>query len=773
MLEESVAAKPFQSDRLYADVIVPRHLAGPFTYLVPTELRSVLHIGQLVFVPFGRSVVKGAVIALTGTPPLTLDRGRLKEIRTLVTDGHATEIPPHLLRLAQMVAEFYVAPWGQCLRLVLPPMGPLKLVKLDRCRIILTKQGREALAAKKIDSPAALALLQRVRRRPLGLPIATFGDKDRCHDEALATLLDRDWVQKILVPAASRTLPSDESVRDVFWPPCDLIENGASCLSSWEGRMTQALEKAQAVRLLVQAPPPNRLALLRHAVRQAVHFGRKVLVVVGESERAESLAAMLAQDRTIMTACLHSAVPDDKKAEIWEQIRKDRISVVIGTRSAVFLPLNDIGLIWVDRDEDPALKEPQEPRYHAREVAWMRAQHERALLVIASSHLTLETVSMEPRENLLQTPFWPVEAPKVEVVDLRGQDRISVLSPLLTEAIRRTIACQAGVLLFLNRKGYAGALVCRDCGQVPRCAACAVAFAYSRQKSLLSCHYCGMTNAIPDVCTACGGSRLQPIGEGTERVEDEARRRFPSARVLRVDGETMRRPKQAAAIWSRIQRREWDVLVGTQLVLRHDVVPAVGLVGVVQADAGLSLPDFRAAERTYHLLHDAIGFAQPLSMGGRIILQTYLPSHHTIQAVGQQDEALFQTEEKAHRTALEFPPAVHLIVLHVSGPQEETVERAAQTWAARLGRMAKNPASNERTADHVNGSGEVEGLTVLGPALSPVPRLRGRYRRQILVKSRSHDAAVQMIRASLTELEKAYSPRRVKFDVDIDPVDMW
>lgn len=281
-----------------------------------------------------------------------------------------------------------------------------------------------------------------------------------------------------------------------------------------------------------------------------------------------------------------------------------------------------------------------------------------------------------------------------------------------------------------------------------------------------------MTNRIPDLCPACGGSRLQPIGEGTERIEEEIKRRFPSARVLRVDGETMRRPTQAVSIRDRIQRREWDVLVGTQLVLKDGLVPPVGLVGVVQADAGLSLPDFRAAERTYHLLCDAVGLAQPLSTGARVILQTYLPSHHAIQAVAQQDESIFQSEEMAQRTVLGFPPAFHLIVLHVSGLEERAVDRAAQAWAARLGRIAEKPTSNQHTTAHKKGTGKGEDMTVLGPALSPIPRLRGRFRRQILIKARSRDAVIQMIRASLTELEKTYSGRRIKFDVDIDPVNM-
>ncbi len=473
-----------------------------------------------------------------------------------------------------------------------------------------------------------------------------------------------------------------------------------------------------------------------------------------------------------MTTCLHSAIPDEQKANIWHQIREDEVSVVVGTRSAVFLPLHSIGLIWIDREEDSALKEPMEPRYHARDVAWMRAQEEQALLVLASAHLSLEAMAQAP-EHLLRAPVRRDTAPHIEVVDLRRHDRTVLLSPTLVQAMREANARQAGLLLFLNRKAYAGALICRDCGQVPRCRSCSVALAYSRQKGSVFCHYCGAADAIPDLCHACGGPRLQPIGEGTERLEEEVKRQFPLARVLRVDGETMRRSKDAAAIWKQIHRREWDVLIGTQLLLRDDVVPRVGLVGVVQADAGLSLPDFRAAERTYHLLLDASTLVAPRETGGRLIIQSYLPAHHVIEAVVQQEEGRFRTEELAHRAALGFPPLLRLIALHISGPAEGSVEQAAQAWADRLRGPAKGAHTWSQDGQADQAIGQINGLTVLGPVLSPVARVRGRYRRQILVKSADGTGAVEAVRSTLADLETAYRPRQVKFDVDVDPIDMW
>lgn len=761
-------------DPLYADVIVPRHLPGPFTYRVPVSLKAILRVGHLVLVPFGRSVIQGAVISLTGARPSALDPDQLKEIRTLVTNGHATEIPPQLLQLSRRVAEAYVAPWGQCLRLVMPPTG---FARIANSRFFLTQGGREALASgKAIPSSDALDILRRLKKRPLGIKGVTLrGDNHQDRGPLLASLVRQRWIQEVQEPAVHGEqiprIPPKQPDQDLYGAEGRSTD---SYPKEWNNRIVVAIAQREAKRLLVQAPTQQRLALLRYAIGQTVDNGRTVLVIVGEAERAESIATAISESGTTVTVCLHSGLPENQKAVIWEQIRQQRVHVVVGTRSSIFLPIQSLGLIWIEREEDPALKEPQEPRYHAREVAWLRAQDEQALLVLGSAHLSLETlVGVGHQECLQQEPVTLGEKPTVEVLDLRAQDRGTILSPLLLEAMRDTLARKAGVLLFLNRKGYGGALICRDCGQAPRCPSCHVAFAYYRQHGSLRCGYCGTMTSIPDLCPSCTGSRLQVIGEGTERVEEQVRRTFPQATVLRVDGETMRRPKPAAEMWRRIQQRQWDVLVGTQVVLRDDRISPVGLVGIVSADAGLSFPDFRAAERTFHLLADAAGLAQPSSCGGRVIVQSYLPSHHAIQAVLQQDDSIFRSEELSHRTALGYPPAVHLFVLHISGKQEKMVEEAARTWVARLSRYIAKTSASGRAVGHGTVSVEANGLTILGPVPSPIPKLRGRYRRQILVKSHSHAAAVQTVQTTVRELEKFYLARKVKFDVDVDPLEMW
>ena len=690
----------------YADVIVPRHLTGPFTYRIPAHLRNSLRIGHRVLVPFGSSILAGAVTALMHSLPPGLERTRLKEIRGLFQGDHSAEVPLSLLDLSRRIAKEYVAPWGQCLRLVLPPL-------------VLSKT---TVRPKKARSPS--------------------GTQDK-------SLLPLDEHISMSVPVALSP--------------------------AWRDQIVDALQYRPSSRVLIHAPWAVRLASLQQMVSLTACGSKKTcLIIVGEAEKAEWLADSLrrASERTVV--CFHSGLPSNERARIWEQTNQGTVGVVVGTRSAVFLPVRDLGLVWVDEEEDSALKEPQEPRYHARDVAWTRVQDEQAVFVLSSSHPSLETIEqVKHGGRVLHQSLLPESRPTVQVVDLREQGKGASLSQPLVQAMRAALHQQSGAVLFLNRRGYAGALVCRDCGLVPRCQACGVARTYSRQSARLTCSYCRDSIPVPVTCPACAGSRLSVIGEGTERVEEEVRRFFPSARVLRVDGDTMKRPSQATMTWQKVKKREWDFLVGTQLLFRRRAIPLVGVVGIVQADAGLSVPDFRAAERTYHTLLDAIDLARPALDGGTVIIQTYHPTHHAIQAVVEHDESRFVSTELSHRVALGYPPAVHLIALHVSGVRESVVQDAATTWMARL---TDNVASGNHTKAHTTDASmfdKTSRMMLLGPAPAPVPRLRGRYRWQILIKATDREVALQTVRWSVEEMERTSRRRSVKFDVDVDPIEMW
>jgi len=270
---------------------------------------------------------------------------------------------------------------------------------------------------------------------------------------------------------------------------------------------------------------------------------------------------------------------------------------------------------------------------------------------------------------------------------------------------------------------------------------------------------------------------MQLIGEGTERVEEDAKRLFPHAKVIRLDGDTMRRPAQAEALWRNVEQGEWDIIVGTQLLLHRRLLPTMGLVGIVQADAGLTVPNFQSAERTYHTLLDAISLADPAEAGGQVIVQTHLSSHHAIQAVAKNDESVFLREELSHRRALGYPPSVQLIALLVSGADEKMVHDAARDWVARLiarsSPVVVRQMATTKALSSIQSLDRPDSLTVLGPIPSPVPRLRGRYRWHILVKSSERDAGLEAVRVTVKDMERIYRRRVIKFDIDVDPIEMW
>lgn len=661
---------------LYADVIVPRHIAKSFTYLVPAALTQTLAIGRQVLVPFGRTMLEAVVVALSNRLPSGIRAASLKEIRSLTDGSQNVQLPPVLFDLSRTVAEHYVAPWGQCLRLVLPK--------------------------------------ERARKSPRGQRttlIATAPDGG-CFGESL-----------------------------LHMEPDPL----------WAAHVAGHLRANRAKKVVLYAPWEQRVVRLAEAVRQAHAMGKSTMVLSGEVAKAEWMARHVSRLTALPIALAH----EESGIEQWRRAQEGTPSIVLGTRSAVFAPLPSLGLMWIEGDEDPALKEPQEPRYHAREVAWMRARKEGALVVLASAHPSLESVFDRDAVPYVVRPA-PSRRPKVELVDLRYEPSGTLFSRTLVAAMQEALESKTGVLLFLNRKGYARTLVCRDCGWVPRCPSCAVALAYDREAGTLACRYCGGTDALSHSCPVCHSTRLTTVGEGTERVEVEARRLFPHASVARVDRDTLHRAAAVRQTWEGIGSGAWEILIGTQAIFQREPLPRRGVVGIMQADSGLHLPDFRAAERTYQLLEEAVSVARPDAEGGRVIVQTRLPAHHAVQAVLSADPQRFYSEELAARRLLNYPPACYLAALSVSGKDPREVETAATQWKVCLEQSV----------------GPEEPPCILGPVPATGKRLKGHHRVQILVKGADHPGLSRLIQRSVGQMEQEYRKKRVKFVVDVDPVEL-
>lgn len=754
MAPDGLSTLPHQMQALYADVIVPRHIAKAFTYLIPPALAETLTIGHRVLVPFGRMVLEGVVISLSNRLATEIQSASLKEIRSLAHDGEASTLPPALFELSRAIAEYYVAPWGQCLRLIVPSIATRKT---SPARYMATPQGRAALETD-LCPDSLKTTLDRIARRTAGILASTLQPPRQAKAvQGIAALINKSWIT--LVPSTNAHVGSQEPRRKLTMDEpdrrtlCDGIlptDTLPKISSSWKTHVAHCLQSDHTRTLVLHAPWEHRLSRLADAIHQAHSMKRSTLVLTGEIARASWLKQQLSRLTGIQITLAHPSSQSDR----WPQGQGQTPLVVVGTRSAIFSPLQSIGLIWVEGEEDPALKEPQEPRYHAREVAGLRAKSERALVVLASAHPSLES-RFNTEAELHHVPQEVALQPTIDLVDLRNESARTLLSHTLIRAMHDALQSHVKILLFLNRKGYAGTLACRDCGWVPRCDSCIVPQTYYREASRLTCRYCGKADRLPDLCPSCRTPRMSPVGGGTERVEAEVRRVFPQANVARLDGDTLRRSASAHALWEGVKSGAWDILIGTQALFGGEPLPRYGLVGILQADSGLHVSDFRAAERTYHLLVDAADLASPASTGGRVIIQTRLPTHYTVQALLSGHPHQFYDEEFAARRLLHYPPVCSLADLSVTGKDSRIVEEAAKRWGAEL----------EQNAD-----GQ-EPLMVLGPvpAIRRLPKGRQQYR--LLVKGTDRTTLSRRIHDSVQNMERKYRKGQIKFLIDIDPVE--
>jgi primosomal protein N' (replication factor Y) len=774
----------------FADVLVPRRLNRSFTYAIPVRLRGRLKVGSRVRVPFGSTTLQGMVIALAAQPPHAPrlrgpDARRLREILAILDEAPETELSQDLLDLTRQVADYYLAPWGQCLRLILP--SPPN--RSQSRRYVITDLGRVTQARSGSRdgpdrlSPTACEILTRLVKAPKGLTQATLrrtvaGPVHR----TLSTLRRRGWVneseqedERANVEAAERL---QQALRDgSTLEPISRSDQGyklqgpkvhpppqSAVPQAWRVFLRTALDQARHDSLLLQASTSRRTACLIEAAEDTLAHRRTVLIITPEIARASAVAELARARWGERVVLLHSGMAPSGRAETWRRISAGRTTVVVGTRSAVFAPLRSIGLVAVDQEEDPSLKEETEPHYHAREVSAMRARQHDAALLLSSAHPSLETLhALSPdRAFTLGTAGNSATYPAVQAIDLRQTPYGTILSQPLIAGISDALQTSHGrlaVVLFLNRKGFASALLCRDCGAVPHCPQCSVALTFYKRPVHLSCHYCGTWLPLPDLCPSCKAARLEPVGFGTERLAEEVRRLFPDARIGKLDRDAACTPAQAEATRKQASAGELDILIGTQMLLQGPPLPAVRLVGLPHADAGLQVPDFRSAERTYHTLLDAAGLALPAEAGGRVLLQTYLPIHHAIAAVLHGQPAIFYDQESAFRQALGYPPYARLIGLRVSGKHATRVKKAAEEWGGRLkAKVARVSATHE--------------ISILGPIPAPVAQLRGRARWQLLVKSVHADGARETVRRTLVDIEKKGRKGGLKYDVDVDPVEM-
>lgn len=796
---------PAQSGR-FAEVMVAAKPDRLFHYLVPPGLAEIVQPGLRVRVPFGQRVLDGYLVRL-------IERAEVESLKPLsaILDDQPV-FDSSILALTRWMADYYLSPWGR----VLAASVPVGLKVTAAKRVIITEAGRRVDLAS-IRGAVRRRLLEALRTRDNAISLTRLHALTGALS-GLPALIHAGWVEESnasptqaprrrqyvsLAPApraaapavrgprqqavldalencggafvselgpnasavcrglASRglvVLSSRAEVRDPYRQVAD--GDRAPRLTEHQQRAVDAIDRALeagrfAPYLLWGVTGSGKTEVYLRAMASVLERGRGALLMVPEISLTGQIVGRVRGRFGDQVAVLHSALSNQERLAAWSRIRRGKARIALGTRSALFAPLRDVGLIVVDEEQDASYKQEEGVRYNARDSAVVLGRERGAVVILGSATPSLESYANAAggRFSLVTLPerVHARPLPPVRAVDLRAATGSGdVFSEALRVAITERLDRREQVLLVLNRRGFAPVVVCRDCGETAQCAQCSVGLTYHRARGRLCCHYCGATAMPRDRCTGCHGHRVMLEGVGTEQVEARLRADWPHAKIARMDRDTTGTKWAHDALLGAMRRGEADILVGTQMVAKGHDLPNVTLVGVVNADVGLSLPDFRASERVFHLLTQAAGRAGRGDRPGEVILQTRQPSHDVVVFAQRHDVAGFYERELARRRELGYPPFGRLILLGISGLHEAEVIGSAQRLTRES--SAELPA----------------GVTLLGPAPAPLWRLKGRHRWQLVLKGPKGPAVGHAARA-IADRAVRVLPRGIRLDVDVDP----
>jgi primosomal protein N' (replication factor Y) len=767
----------------YAEVSVNSPAAGrrTFSYSIPPGLD--VREGQAVLVPFGQRTLQGVVIELTAVPAVEDTR----EIIDIIEP--APVLSPHQITLARWISEHYLSPLFEAVALMLPPGFERRAVTRlglaredvdvsglddDERRILeLVRQGkgelrgleralgkrkaaaavarmvRQGLLARRYDlgpvrikprselyisvnpgagqatdlTPKQAALLDFLKQQPGAVPWADARLKTGC-SKAVADGLARRNLVSFTQVEVRREPVSYKNITPSG--PLALTPDQASAFEA----VRASLDRKPEVFLLHGVTGSGKTEVYLQALAEAVRLGKKGIVLVPEISLTPQTIERFAARFPHRVAVLHSRLSLGEQFDEWRRIRAGEFDVVIGSRSAIFAPQPDLGLVVIDEEHEWTYKQDVSPHYHAREVAIKLAAMTGATVVLGSATPDVETYykALNGQYRLLKlpervTPVAGAPLPRVEVVDMREELKAGnrgIFSRALSEAVNEAVAAGEQVILFLNRRGGATFIQCRKCGFVLRCRRCEVPLAQHIAENILTCHQCGYKAPVPQACPQCGSPRLKFLGAGTQKLEQEAGFTFPRARLLRWDSDAAAGRDSHQEILDRFRGHQAEVLIGTQMVAKGLDIPSVTLVGVVSADTSLNLPDFRAGERTYQLLSQVAGRAGRGPAGGKVIIQTYAPEHYAIRAAARHDYQSFYEQEIAFRRQLGNPPFTRLARLVYVHTNDAACQREAE-------RMKRSLVDESR----VRGVG---GIGIVGPAPAFIHRLRGRFRWQLVLR---------------------------------------
>jgi primosomal protein N' (replication factor Y) (superfamily II helicase) len=753
------ATPPEQSASLFAEVVFDRPLDHAYTYAVPDNLRDAVAIGKRVQAPFGKGdkATTGYCVGLSPAVP-----GRpVKELRRVLDDEAL--LTPDLLRLTRWMADYYLCGWGQVLNGVVPAgareqAGIRALTLLEAVPEAETPQPAPALTAKQTE---ALRLL-----REAGKPVElrNLARAARCGPGPLEAL-----VQKGLARRSVRRVD-----RFAAWADDDPLTADEPIITLNADQLRAWAPVEQAVRaggfhafLLHGVTGSGKTEIYLRAIEETVRQGKEALVLVPEiSLTPQTIHCFRGREHEV--AVLHSHLGAAERGGQWRRVASGQVQVVVGARSGVFAPTRRLGLIVIDEEHEGSFKQESTPRYHARDVAVMRARLENIPILLGSATPSLESWHNAQRGQytLLTLPSRVLDRPlpHVALIDLRHEiatpGRFRALSHSLESAMRDALRKGGQVMLLLNRRGFSTHVHCPGCGYVETCRFCDLALTHHRERGVMLCHYCGYEQNPPEICPQCGQQPVRYQGLGTEKLEKEIEEKFAGYVVRRMDSDTMRRPGSHRRVLSAFRQGLIHILLGTQMIAKGLDFPNVTLVGVVNADVGLHLPDFRSSERTFQLLSQVAGRTGRGSSGGRVLIQTFNPEQPCITLAATHDYAAFVAQELAHRRAHNYPPYQRLARLIVRSREQDAAADFADRLAAAFQQALR---MLKPTAD---GPPQVR---LLGPAEAPIFRLKGYYRFHFQLQSPSSAVLHQLLRAVLPAMRPVTG---VEFTLDVDPMNM-
>ena len=799
------------------EVAVGLPISKTFYYRIPEKMRGSLQVGMRVLVPFKGRKVTGFAINLLDQSPKEIEE-KLLEVEDLLDE--VPLIDPQMLRLCRWTADYYLYPLGEVIKTGLPPGLHLKseliLTLTPRGTEYLAQGGSEAIQEKifreiercgKVSLKRMLKIFpgevtksqlfswmrkgllnihggieakeikpkfERVVQYRGGEPVRPISRKQA---EVLKWMEEKGEVSyselgrtfkspskairsleaKGLISISEREVCRNLSLRPELksYPKPELSSDQEKILIE----ILKGIHSKQFSPFLIHGVTASgKTEIYLRAIEEVLTQGKEAIVLVPEISLTPQLLSRFKDRFGENLALLHSGLGKGERYDQWRRIWKGDVKIAVGARSAIFAPFKNVGIIIVDEEHDPSYKQEEKLRYHARDLAVVRAKQGGATLLLGSATPSLESFynAENGKFHLLSLPerIEGKPLPRVEVVDMKKEG--GLLSEKVRMALQKNIEEKKQSLLFLNRRGFAHFILCPDCGLTFKCPNCSVTLTYHFRDRSLQCHYCDYRIPAPGDCPQCEGHRLRGMGIGTERLEQEIGTLFPGAQVGRMDRDTTTRRRSHQQILKRLENGKIDILVGTQMIVKGHDFPNVTFVGVISADTSLHFPDFRSSERTFQLLTQVAGRAGRGEAFGEVVIQTFNPDHYSILKAKDHDFIGFYQEEVEFRRALEYPPFSRLINFRLVGNSE----RKTKAIAEEMGRIGQSLLEK----------GYRKGMEILGPSTAPFAKMRGKFRWQMLAKGKSVLLLHQFAKELAIRLEDGTKGKGVNLDIDVDPV---